>query len=139
MFWRYIEFEENITMSLNFLIVDDSETVRQVLERTIRISGLDAGEVYHACNGAEALAVLKNEWIDIALTDLNMPEMDGFELIEQIRNDPDLINTPVIVVTGRGGHSHEGRLHEAGVLSCIRKPFCPETIRDTIIEALGLQ
>lgn len=125
-------------MALNFLIADDSETVRQVLERTIRISGLDAGEIHHAENGAKALELLKKEWIDIVLTDLNMPGMDGFELVDAMKGDPELINTPVVVVTGKGGHAHEKPLKEAGVFCCIRKPFGPEMIRDVIMEALGL-
>ena len=75
------------------LIVDDSEIIRSVLQRTLSMAKIPLSNIYHAANGQEAVDILDNSWIDLVMTDLNMPVMSGFELIDITckRNDLNLI------------------------------------------------
>ena len=65
-------------VAYNILLVDDSETVRAVLMKTLNLAQIPLGEVFMAGNGREALEILKENWVDLVVTDLNMPEMTGF-------------------------------------------------------------
>ena len=75
-------------MSLNVLIVDDSSVTRRMIGRALAMSGLDLGGVLEAGNGVEALTILNGQWVDLAVVDVNMPEMNGEELIGHIRSQP---------------------------------------------------
>lgn len=124
-------------MAYNFLVVDDSATVRAVFEKTLRLAGLPVGEVHHAGDGSEALAVLGRAWVDLVLTDLNMPGMNGYELVERMRAEGLLAQTPVVVVTTEGSEPRIAALRAAGVRAYVRKPFTPEQIRETVQSILG--
>ena len=86
-------------MSLNVLIVDDSAAMRSIIQKTLQISGLEIGNVYQAKNGEEALEMLEENWVDLALVDINMPVMDGETLINRVRENPDLAELPIVVVS----------------------------------------
>jgi two-component system, chemotaxis family, chemotaxis protein CheY len=119
-------------MAYNLLIVDDSDTMRKVIRKTVAISGFDLGECWEAGNGQEALGVLRTQWVDIILTDLNMPVMNGLDLLRALKHEAFHQRTPVILVTTEGS---EDRLEEAyalGIRGYIQKPFHPEAIRDTL-------
>jgi two-component system, chemotaxis family, chemotaxis protein CheY len=124
-------------MALNVLIVDDSGIMRAMILKTMRMSGLPLGEIYQAADGRQGLKALNEHWIDLVLLDINMPVMNGEQMIECMRKDPDLRDTPVVVVSTEGSETRIERLQSKGV-RFIHKPFSPEIIRDTVQDILGV-
>ena len=124
-------------MSINVLVVDDSETVRAVIEKSMRMAGVPLKELYTAENGQQALELLQNNWIDLVLTDINMPVMSGVELIERMSEDEALKGIPVIVVSTEGSATRIEALKAKGVRAYLRKPFTPEKFRVVFDELLG--
>ncbi len=124
-------------MAFNVLIVDDSSPMRSVIKKTIKISGFDVGEVFEAANGVEALEVLKDNWVDVVVTDYNMPEMDGLQLIEEMKKDELMASVPVVVVTTEGSKQKIEMFMEKGASDYVQKPFTPEQIKDKLSRILG--
>lgn len=124
-------------MAYNILIVDDSAVTRQILIRTIRLSGLPLGEVLQAGNGQEALAVLDSHWADIVFTDINMPVMDGLQFVEELQKRDDWERLPVVVVSTEGSKNRIEELERTGISGYIRKPFTPEEVAEMIEKILG--
>ncbi len=124
-------------MSLNVLVVDDSAVMRSMLIRTLRLSGLPLTNVYQAGNGAEALATLSAHEVDLALVDINMPIMNGEQLIEQVRANPRLAGVTLVVVSTEGSETRIEALRARGV-SFVHKPFTPEQVRATVLKVLGV-
>lgn len=119
-------------MALNILLVDDSDIIRAMIGRTLALSGIDVGRLFEASNGREALSILDEEWVDLVLADLNMPVMDGAEMIDSMRANPATANVPVIVVSTEGATQRIDDLTAKGVSAWVRKPFTPEEIRDVV-------
>lgn len=124
-------------MSLNVLIVDDSAAMRSIIQKTLLISGLEIGHVYQSKNGEEALAMLEENWVDLALVDINMPVMDGETLINHIRANPDLADLPIVVVSTESSEARIVQLRAKDV-EFIHKPFAPETLRETVFQITGV-
>lgn len=124
-------------MAFNVLVVDDSAVMRQMVVRTLRMSGIPLGTVLEAGNGEEGLYVLQEQWVDLLLLDINMPVMNGEEMLRRLRADPDTQKLPVIVVSTEGSEARLQVLQELGA-SIVRKPFAPETLRDTILRVTGV-
>lgn len=124
-------------MAINVLVVDDSETVRQVIAKTLQLANLPIGQVFMAGNGKEALDVLADNWVDLVFSDINMPVMGGIELIERMRGDELLKTIPVIVVSTEGSATRIEELRAKGVSAYVRKPFTPETLRKVVEDVLG--
>jgi len=124
-------------MALNVLIVDDSAVMRAIIIKTMRISGLPLGEIYQAANGKEGLDALSQHWIDLVIVDINMPVMNGEEMIDCMLENPDSKDIPTVVVSTEGSQTRIKRLQLKGV-RFIHKPFSPEIIRDTVKEITGL-
>ena len=120
-------------MKLNILIVDDSATIRAVMKKTLSLAGIQTHNVLQAENGKEALDTLGKEWIDLIFADINMPVMNGVEMIEKMRQDGLLKTIPVVVVSTEGSQSRINQLKDKGITAYIRKPFQPEDFK-TIIE-----
>ena len=123
-------------MAINVLIVDDSAVMRAMILKTMRMSVLPLGEIHQASNGQEGLAALEENWIDLVLLDINMPVMNGEEMMESMQKNPDLREIPTIVISTEGSETRIKRLQAKGA-RFIRKPFSPEIIRDTVKELLG--
>jgi len=123
-------------MALNILVVDDSSVMRAMIIKTLRLSQLPLGEVLEAPNGQEALKVLDNKWIDLALVDINMPVMDGEEMIDTLRQNPETADLPVIIISTEGSETRKESLLQRGT-GFVHKPFTPETLRDTILKTIG--
>jgi two-component system chemotaxis response regulator CheY len=123
-------------MAINILIVDDSGVMRSMIAKTIRLSGLELGEIHQAGNGREGLDVLNQNWIDLVIADINMPVMNGEEMIDRILENPDLRDIPIVVVSTEGSKTRVERLQKKGI-RFIHKPFTPEAIRDTVKNFLG--
>lgn len=120
-------------MAMNILIVDDSDVIRAMIARTIRLANIELGTVHEASNGREALDVLAEEWVDLVLADINMPVMNGAEMLAIMRESSDMSDVPVIVVSSEGATQRIEELTGNGVVAWVRKPFTPEEIRDVIL------
>jgi two-component system chemotaxis response regulator CheY len=123
-------------MAVNLLIVDDSGVMRSMIKKSVQMSGLQIGEIHQAANGREGLNALDQHWIDLVITDINMPVMTGEEMIGQMHDRPDLKTIPTIVVSTEGSQTRIERLKRKG-LRFIHKPFSPEMLRDTVKDVLG--
>jgi len=124
-------------MAFNVLIVDDSLAMRSVIKKTIKIAGFKIGELLEASDGRKALEVMENAWVDVVLTDINMPNMNGFELIETMQQDAVLKQIPIVMVTTEGSEKAVERAMTAGARGFIQKPFSPEEIVKTLNQILG--
>jgi two-component system, chemotaxis family, chemotaxis protein CheY len=124
-------------MGYNILIVDDSATTRAMIKRTLVLAQVPIGQLYDAADGKDALDILTCLKVDIVLADLNMPNMTGAEMTRLMRADPLMRGTPVIVISAEPNAEKLMRLKDDGVQACIRKPFTPEIIRDTINNIIG--
>ena len=124
-------------MALNVLVVDDSAVMRKMIIRSLQLSGLPIGRISEAGNGQEGLDVLEQEWIDLALIDINMPVMNGEEMIEKIREDQQMKDLPIIVVSTESSESRIEMLQKKGA-GFVHKPFNPTTLRETIKELTGV-
>jgi two-component system chemotaxis response regulator CheY len=124
-------------MAVNVLIVDDSVVMRAMILKTLRMTGLPLGEIHQAGNGQEGLHALDQHWIDLAIVDINMPGMNGEEMIDQVRENPDTKDVRVVVISTEGSETRIKRLQQKGA-SFIQKPFTPEIIRDTVMAITGM-
>jgi len=124
-------------MSLNVLVVDDSSVARKVIAKCIRLADLPVGELHEAANGQEGLDILDKHWVDLALVDINMPVMNGEEMIERVRSSPELRELPIIVISTEGSETRIERLEQKGV-TFVHKPFTPETIREVAERITGI-
>jgi two-component system chemotaxis response regulator CheY len=123
-------------MAVNVLIVDDSAVMRSMIQKTLKLSGLQLGEIHQAANGREGLETLERQWIDLVIADINMPVMTGEEMIEHMQANSNLKTIPTIVISTEGSQTRIDRLQGKGVLF-IHKPFSPEMVRDTVKDVLG--
>lgn len=124
-------------MSRNILIVDDSATIRAMIKRTIAMTGLDVGELYEASNGIEALAQLADHEVAVLLVDINMPAMNGVQLLTRMKQVSRLRDIPVIIASTEGSQQRIAELRRLGVAGYVRKPFQPEQLRDVLMPILG--
>lgn len=124
-------------MAFNFLIVDDSPVMRKVIIKTVKLSGVDIGDMYEAGNGIEGLEEARNNWIDLILTDINMPEMDGITFIKELKEDEVLKSIPVIVISTEGRDEVVQEALSYGANDYITKPFRPEEIGNNVLKVLG--
>ncbi len=123
-------------MAYNVLIVDDSNTMRKVILKALTLSGFELGDCLEAGNGQEALIVLDSHWVDLILTDLNMPVMNGWELVHHLKDNPTYAEIPVVLITTEGSETRLRELFELGIKDYIQKPFHPETLRDVLTRIL---
>jgi len=124
-------------MSYSILIVDDSLPMRSVIKKTIKAAGFGQSEFLEAANGKEALTLLKNNWVDMVMTDHNMPVMNGLDFIRAVKADELLKTIPVVVVSTEGDESRIKEFLDGGAVGYIAKPFAAEAIRDLIVKFLG--
>lgn len=123
-------------MKWKILIVDDSNVVKAVLMKALGESGAPIQRVFDASNGKEALDTLRNESIDLVFADINMPVMNGVELVENMAGDPALKGIPIIMISTDGSMSRKEYLQSKGVRAYVRKPFTPEQIRAVVREVM---
>jgi two-component system chemotaxis response regulator CheY len=120
---------------MKVLVTDDSRVMRQIVTRTLRQAGYDDVEVCEAGNGQEALQVIASECPDLVLSDWNMPEMNGIELLTSLRAQGQAV--PFGFVTSEGSPEMREKAESAGALFLIAKPFTAETFRDALQPVLG--
>ena len=124
-------------MSYNVLIVDDSRSMRKVILKTLRLFGFQMGECLEASNGQEALEILEDKWVDLILSDVHMPVMDGIGFMQSLREKDICGDTPVVFVTTEANEDTLKQLMDLGASGYIRKPFRPEEIKALLSRIMG--
>ncbi|MCC6955030.1 MAG: response regulator [Deltaproteobacteria bacterium] len=125
-------------MAYNILLVDDSSIIRKMLTKTLGLSGVPVKAVFEAENGQQALEVLDKTWIDVIFLDINMPVMNGIEFMHALRDHPEFIATPVIVISTEGSRVRKAELADMDVKAYLRKPVSPEQIADAVQTVLNV-
>jgi two-component system chemotaxis response regulator CheY len=125
-------------MAYRVLIVDDSPAMRTFVRRVIDISGFEMSNCFEASNGGEALDLLRHEWVDAILTDINMPEMDGQEFLRRLSEDEVLRSIPAIVISTDATMHRIAVMTSLGARGYVTKPFLPETLRAELERTLGV-
>ncbi len=110
------------------ILADDSATARMVIRRCFEIAGLHEATFLEGVNGREALELARENEVDLIISDLNMPEMDGSELLDSIKSDADLESIPVVMITSSKNEAMEAELLEKGALKVLSKPVSPAVI-----------
>jgi two-component system, chemotaxis family, chemotaxis protein CheY len=122
---------------LKVLIVDDSAVMRKIVERALRQAGLELNEVLEASNGAEALAEVQKGSLDIILSDINMPVMDGLEFLRNLATLDAGKGVPVVMITTEGSEARVVEALSVGAKGYIRKPFTPEQVKERVAPLIG--
>jgi len=125
-------------MSFNVLIVDDSNAMRAVIKKIVTISGFQMDQCLEAGNGREAMDVLSQNWIDVIISDINMPEVSGLEMLDLLQKSDTLKEIPVIMITTEGSSDRMQEAYKRGAKGFIKKPFLPEDIRKVLYEVIGV-
>ena len=118
------------------LIVDDSSVMRKIVERSLRQAGLDALVVFEAGSGIEALEVLKSRTVDLILSDINMPLMDGLEFVRQLSAQQLAVGVPIVMITTESSEEHVKQAILAGAKGYIRKPFTADQVKQRVLSLL---
>lgn len=116
-------------MAKKVMTVDDSRTMRDMVSYTLKSAGF---EVLEAEDGAKALAVLEKTPVDLVITDVNMPNMDGVTLVRRLRGLAHLRSTPILILTTEGGDDKKSQGRAAGATGWIVKPFAPDKLLQVI-------
>ena len=124
-------------MAFNILVVDDSVTMRAVIVKTVGMTGIQVGELFEAGNGKEALEILADQWIDVVLSDINMPVMSGIEFIKEAKKDDVLRDVPVIFISTESSDVRQKEAAELGGAAYVKKPFQPALIKDVLLDVLN--
>jgi len=128
-------------MTLKVLVVDDATFVRDMIKRTVR-QLVPNVELLEAQDGTRAQGIIKSKQPDLILSDWEMPEMSGEALLRWVREQPQFISTPFVMITSRGDRNHVMAAVEAGVSDYLSKPFTPEELTRKIgkqLKRLGYQ
>jgi len=119
-------------MGKKVLIIDDSSTMRKIVARSLRQAGFDFETILEAGDGQEALEVLSGENVDVILSDINMPNMNGVEFLRNKAADDGIKNIPVVMITTEAGSEILREALELGARGSIKKPFTPDQVQDTL-------
>jgi two-component system chemotaxis response regulator CheY len=125
------------TTLLDVLIVDDSIVIRKILQRVLRQMDLPLGEIHEAGDGTEAVGILKSHHVGLVLSDMNMPHMDGLQLLARIKEMAHMKEVPIVIITTEG---RQGKVMEAiqlGATGYVRKPFTAEQIKEKVTVVLN--
>jgi two-component system chemotaxis response regulator CheY len=123
--------------NIRALIVDDSSVMRKIVERSLRQAGLNLAQVFEAGNGAEALALVQSNKLDLILCDINMPVMDGLEFVKQLAGVENAKGVPVVMITTEGSEGHVVQAISAGARGYLRKPFTPDQVKEHVLSVLA--
>ena len=119
-------------MESDVLVVDDSAAIRKILQRVLRQTGIAIRTIHEAGDGQQALEVLKAQRIDLVLTDINMPVMDGLQLLATIKSTPSWKPIPVVMITTEGGEAKVSEAVKLGAAGYVRKPFTADQIKEKL-------
>ena len=118
-----------------FLIVDDFSTMRRIVRNLLKEIGF--GNAEEAEDGVAALTLLRSTKFDFIVSDINMPNMDGLELLRALRGSPQWHDLPVVMITTEGGQARVEEAIELGATSYVRKPFSADLLRDKLAALLS--
>lgn len=116
-------------VSLRIMTIDDSKTMRDMLMLTLADAGFD---VIQAVDGQEGVDMLENEKVDVIITDINMPRMDGYEVVRQLRLRPEHQKTPILVLTTESEIEKKKMGKDVGATGWLVKPFDPDRLVETV-------
>ena len=119
-------------MGKNVLLVDDSSTMRKIIGRSLRQAGIEFDNIFEAADGLEALAVLEKEKVDIVLSDINMPNMDGISFLRGKANRANMKDIPVLMISTETGDDIIGEAKSLGAVGSIKKPFTPDKVNEVL-------
>jgi len=119
-------------MESDVLVVDDSAAIRKILQRVLRQTGMAIRTIHEAGDGQEALELLKSQSVDLVLTDINMPKMDGIQLLGALKASPRWQKIPVVMITTEGGETKVGEAVRLGAAGYVRKPFTADQIKEKL-------
>ena len=125
--------------NIRALIVDDSSVMRKIVERSLRQAGLSIAQVFETSNGAEALASVQQNKVDLILCDINMSVMDGLEFVRQLAGVENAKGVLVVMITTEGSEGHVVQALSAGARGYIRKPFTPDQVKEHVLPILEVK
>ena len=123
-------------MDLNVLIVDDSSAIRKILVRVLSQTDLPIKQVLEASDGLEAMKIIEANDVSLMLCDINMPNVDGLELLTRLRDTPKWKQLSVIMITTEGSQAKVLEAVQLGAKGYVRKPFTADQIKEKIIACL---
>ena len=124
-------------MAFTVLIVDDSPVMRVFIRRVMKLAGFEEAEYLEACDGQDALDRLKTCRVDVILTDINMPRMNGEEFLAELEKNEALSSIPSLVISTDATRDRVHRMLALGAQGYISKPFSPEALREELDRVLG--
>jgi two-component system, chemotaxis family, chemotaxis protein CheY len=119
-------------MDSDVLVVDDSAAIRKILTRVLRQTGMAIQTIHEAGDGQDALALMAQHRIDLVLSDINMPKMDGLQLLASLKASPQWQNVPVVMITTEGGETKVAEAVRLGAAGYVRKPFTADQIKEKL-------
>src|SRR4051794_23942777 len=119
-------------MDTDVLVVDDSAAIRKILQRVLRQTGMAIGAIHEAGDGHEAMSVLAEHPVHLILSDINMPKMDGLQLLASLKSSPDWRVIPVVMITTEGGEAKVAEAVRLGAAGYVRKPFTADQIKEKL-------
>jgi len=123
---------------IRVLIVDDSSVMRKIVERALRQAAVELDAVFEAANGAEGLELLASKNVQLILSDINMPSMDGLEFLRQLRARNLAAGVPVVMITTESSEEHVKEAIQSGARGYIRKPFTAEQVKERVLPLVGV-
>ena len=123
-------------MDSDVLVVDDSAAIRKILTRVLRQTGMAIQTIHEAGDGQEALAVMALHRVDLVLSDINMPKMDGLQLLASLKASPQWQKIPVVMITTEGGETKVAEAVRLGAAGYVRKPFTADQIKEKLVGIL---
>lgn len=123
-------------MESDVLVVDDSAAIRKILQRVLRQTGMAIRTIHEAGDGQQALDLLKDQAVKLVLTDINMPKMDGLQLLRALKASPEWRSIPVVMITTEGGEAKVGEAVKLGASGYVRKPFTADQIKEKLVGLL---
>jgi two-component system, chemotaxis family, chemotaxis protein CheY len=123
-------------MEPNVLVVDDSAPIRKILQRVLRQTGMGIHTIFEAGDGQEALGIMKKEKVGLVLSEINMPKMDGLQLLAALKAVPAWRDIPVVMITTEGGETKVGEAVRLGAAGYVRKPFTADQIKEKLVGIL---
>ena len=122
---------------MKLLVVDDSSTMRRIIKNTLARLGYK--DILEGADGVEGWTALDaNPDVEMLITDWNMPEMNGLELVQKVRADERFVDMPIIMVTTEGGKAEVITALKAGVNNYIVKPFTPQVLKEKLAAVMGV-
>ena len=123
-------------MDSDVLVVDDSAAIRKILTRVLRQTGMAIQTIHEAGDGQEALAVMAQHRVDLVLSDINMPKMDGLQLLASLKASSQWQKIPVVMITTEGGETKVAEAVKLGAAGYVRKPFTADQIKEKLVGIL---